>query len=120
MSHAARAALAGRRLQLFPCLWAGVGVCHGLKPTARPIAATSTAYCCATYLHATPASQEALQAKEPPRPDFAAEEAAAAATAAEDGPMYFQQPGQLLGVFSQLEEGNLFLIQNCQVGRGRG
>jgi hypothetical protein len=29
-------------------------------------------------------------------------------------PMYFTQPAQLLEVFTQLEESNLFLIQNCQ------
>jgi hypothetical protein len=29
--------------------------------------------------------------------------------------MYFQTPQQLVAVFSQLEESNLFLIQNCQV-----
>jgi hypothetical protein len=29
-------------------------------------------------------------------------------------PMYFTEPTQLLEVFTQLEEGNLFLIQNCQ------
>jgi len=31
-----------------------------------------------------------------------------------DMPMYFQRPEQLLEIFSQLEESNLFLIQNCQ------
>ena len=33
----------------------------------------------------------------------------------DDMPMYFQRPTQLLDIFSQLEEQNLFLIQNCQV-----
>jgi len=33
---------------------------------------------------------------------------------AENMPMYFQKPQQLLDIFSQLEEQNLFLIQNCQ------
>lgn len=33
--------------------------------------------------------------------------------------LHLSEPRQLLGVFSQLEEDNLFLIQNCQVGRGR-
>lgn len=32
----------------------------------------------------------------------------------EDLPMYFTQPQQLLDIFTQLEESNLFLIQNCQ------
>jgi len=32
----------------------------------------------------------------------------------EDIPMYFKEPQQLLDIFTQLEEGNLFLIQNCQ------
>mmetsp|Transcript_586 Transcript_586/g.698 ORF Transcript_586/g.698 Transcript_586/m.698 type:complete len:612 (+) Transcript_586:184-2019(+) len=31
-----------------------------------------------------------------------------------DPPMYFQRPQQLLDIFAQLEEQNLFLIQNCQ------
>jgi hypothetical protein len=34
--------------------------------------------------------------------------------------MYFTKPHQLLDIFTQLEESNLFLIQNCQVcSRGR-
>lgn len=32
----------------------------------------------------------------------------------EDLPLYFREPGQLLEIFTQLEESNLFLIQNCQ------
>lgn len=32
----------------------------------------------------------------------------------EDVPMYFKEPGQLLSIFTQLEENNLFLIQNSQ------
>jgi len=32
----------------------------------------------------------------------------------DDMPMYFQRPTQLLDIFAQLEEQNLFLIQNCQ------
>lgn len=36
----------------------------------------------------------------------------------DDMPMYFQRPTQLLDIFAQLEEQNLFLIQNCQVGGG--
>ena len=32
----------------------------------------------------------------------------------EEMPMYFQSPQQLLDIFAQLEEQNLFLIQNCQ------
>lgn len=32
----------------------------------------------------------------------------------EDIPMYFLRPQQLLDIFAQLEEQNLFLIQNCQ------
>mmetsp|Transcript_12014 Transcript_12014/g.25254 ORF Transcript_12014/g.25254 Transcript_12014/m.25254 type:complete len:416 (-) Transcript_12014:229-1476(-) len=32
----------------------------------------------------------------------------------DDIPMYFQKPQQLLDIFAQLEEQNLFLIQNCQ------
>ena len=32
----------------------------------------------------------------------------------EDIPMYFSKPQQLLEIFTQLEESNLFLIQNCQ------
>jgi hypothetical protein len=31
-----------------------------------------------------------------------------------EGAMHFEDPHQLLEVFSQLEEQNLFLIQNCQ------
>ncbi len=33
--------------------------------------------------------------------------------------MYFTQPSQLLDIFTEMEESNLFLIQNGQV-RGRG
>ena len=32
----------------------------------------------------------------------------------EECPMYFKQPRQLLDIFEELEEQNLFLIQNCQ------
>jgi hypothetical protein len=32
----------------------------------------------------------------------------------EEVPMYFQQPKQLMDIFSALEEQNLFLIQNSQ------
>mmetsp|Transcript_28293 Transcript_28293/g.90123 ORF Transcript_28293/g.90123 Transcript_28293/m.90123 type:complete len:450 (-) Transcript_28293:44-1393(-) len=32
----------------------------------------------------------------------------------EEFPMFFERPQQLLDIFSQLEEQNLFLIQNCQ------
>merc|ERR1711934_1098589 len=31
-----------------------------------------------------------------------------------DIPMYFTEPQQLLDIFANLEESNLFLIQNCQ------
>lgn len=58
--------------------------------------------------------QEALRAKEPPRPNVE-EETDSAAADAENNAMYFVEPAQLLQVFSQLEESNLFLIQNCQV-----
>ncbi|KIY99393.1 Coiled-coil domain-containing protein 37 [Monoraphidium neglectum] len=55
--------------------------------------------------------KEALRAKEAPRPDLDALEAADDAS---DETMHFKNPRQLLAVFSQLEEDNLFLIQNCQ------
>ena len=32
----------------------------------------------------------------------------------EEGPMYFQDPRTLLHIYAQLEEQNLFLIQNAQ------
>lgn len=32
----------------------------------------------------------------------------------EEGPMYFQDPRTLLQIYAQLEEQNLFLIQNAQ------
>eukprot|EP00877_Chromochloris_zofingiensis_P008558 jgi/Chrzof1/3956/Cz13g14240.t1 len=60
------------------------------------------------------ALKEALRAKEPPRPNVE-EETDSAAADAENNAMYFVEPAQLLQVFSQLEESNLFLIQNCQV-----
>ena len=39
---------------------------------------------------------------------------------AQDFPLHFTSPGQLLDIYTELEERNLFLIQNSQVGRGRG
>lgn len=39
---------------------------------------------------------------------------AAAPQGEEEGPMYFQDPRTLLQIYAQLEEQNLFLIQNAQ------
>lgn len=47
----------------------------------------------------------------PPKPSLDDEELV---SSGEEMPMYFQHPQQLLDIFTQLEEGNLFLIQNCQ------
>ena len=35
---------------------------------------------------------------------------------AKEMPLYFQEPKQLLDIFTSLEESNLFLIQNSQAG----
>lgn len=40
--------------------------------------------------------------------------AAVGAEQEEEGPMYFQDPRTLLQIYAQLEEQNLFLIQNAQ------
>ena len=47
----------------------------------------------------------------PPKPSLDDEELV---SSGEEMPMYFTRPQQLLDIFTQLEEGNLFLIQNCQ------
>ena len=47
----------------------------------------------------------------PPRPQLDDEPLV---SSGEEMPMYFTHPQQLLDIFTQLEEGNLFLIQNCQ------
>lgn len=47
----------------------------------------------------------------PPRPNL---EDTPLESSGEELPMYFKEPQQLLDIFTQLEEGNLFLIQNCQ------
>lgn len=46
--------------------------------------------------------------QEPPPP------AAVGPEQEEEGPMYFQDPRTLLHIYAQLEEQNLFLIQNAQ------
>jgi hypothetical protein len=53
--------------------------------------------------------QEVLKVKEPPKPNLAEQEQEGA------GDMFFQHPQQLLRIYSELEESNLFLIQNAQV-----
>lgn len=53
----------------------------------------------------------AWEAALPPPPRLEDEETV---SSGEEVPMYFQHPQQLLDIFTQLEEGNLFLIQNCQ------
>lgn len=47
----------------------------------------------------------------PPRPDIAD---TPLESSGEELPMYFVRPQQLLDIFTQLEERNLFLIQHCQ------
>uniref|UniRef100_A0A7S1CA91 DUF4200 domain-containing protein n=1 Tax=Bicosoecida sp. CB-2014 TaxID=1486930 RepID=A0A7S1CA91_9STRA len=54
-------------------------------------------------------SPEALGLPAPPRLEDEETE-----SSGEDIPMFFKEPQQLLDIFTQLEEGNLFLIQNCQ------
>lgn len=53
--------------------------------------------------------KEVLKHKEPPQPDVEAEFAKN-----DQQDMYFKEPQQLLAVYAQLEESNLFLIQNSQ------
>jgi hypothetical protein len=48
--------------------------------------------------------------REPPPPDLDA----AVAACPEGDDMYFREPQQLLGVYAELEESNLFYIQNAQ------
>ena len=56
---------------------------------------------------ATAALREAQAAPEPPEPDYSVVDQA------EEG-MYFEDPAQLLAVFSQLEGRNMFMIQAAQ------
>ena len=51
-----------------------------------------------------------LDLRPPPRLD----DEALDAEEEDELPMYFTRPQQLLDIFTQLEESNLFLIQNCQ------
>ncbi|DBA67458.1 hypothetical protein WJX79_002798 [Trebouxia sp. C0005] len=53
------------------------------------------------------ALKEIMRLKEPPAPAPGVEQE-------EEGPMYFQDPRTLLQIYAQLEEQNLFLIQNAQ------
>lgn len=50
----------------------------------------------------------------PPKPTL---EEVEVASSGSELPMYFTRAPQLLNMFTQLEESNLFLIQNCQVGQ---
>lgn len=58
---------------------------------------------------ATATLKEALAEKEPPVPDLEKE-----VVLPEEADMFFKRPDQLLEVFAQLEENNLFLIQIAQ------
>ncbi len=54
--------------------------------------------------------KEVAREREPPPPDLDA----AMAAAPERDDMYFREPSQLLAVYAELEESNLFYIQNAQ------
>ncbi|KAK9833082.1 hypothetical protein WJX74_006464 [Apatococcus lobatus] len=79
---------------------ARVAGAHSQQEATRAEAALAEAVQAAREMHAI---------KEPGMP---AEEVAEEA----EQPMYFQEPRMLLAVFKELEEGNLFLIQNAQEG----
>eukprot|EP00656_Telonema_subtile_P053243 TRINITY_DN7651_c0_g1_i6.p1 TRINITY_DN7651_c0_g1~~TRINITY_DN7651_c0_g1_i6.p1 ORF type:complete len:299 (-),score=124.14 TRINITY_DN7651_c0_g1_i6:217-1113(-) len=51
--------------------------------------------------------------QDPPTPPTPEEEKGNSSSG-EDVPMYFKEPSQLLSIFANLGESNLFLIQNCQ------
>lgn len=57
---------------------------------------------------------EARLRQAPPKPAAACEDEAAAAAAQSAAAMFFQQPDQLEEILADLEEQNLFLIQNTQ------
>lgn len=57
---------------------------------------------------------EARLRQAPPKPAAACEDAAAAAAAQSAAAMFFQHPEQLMDILADLEEQNLFLIQNTQ------
>lgn len=57
---------------------------------------------------------EARLRQAPPKPAEACEDAAAAAAAQSAAAMFFQRPEQLEDILAELEEQNLFLIQNTQ------
>lgn len=57
---------------------------------------------------------EARLRQAPPKPAAACEDAAAAAAAQSAAAMFFQEPEQLEEILADLEEQNLFLIQNTQ------